>query len=415
MPTAISVVFFQTNKKTTRNTCNVILNVSFVCHQFDYAFLQGMPLHFGSQSLSPVQDGSDVLQFQRFRVFHPLPKQAHHGILKTLWDKRVQWNQGLNARRTKQLLQAFLDQDVRLGIPSQALPLPATAPRPAVTAAPAAVAAAATLPVLPAASSAAAAPTTATATPATAAAAKPSLAAAPASPARTPTTAADTATTAEAGAQPQAKAGGVSPAVSGAVVAGRATASAQSPHASPARPGTLDSSNTVHLPSPATTPVNKPMHQRKGQRAAANRKLALSSSPGHAETAPPAVIPRPDFTPLTPTSTQDQSEALHAIPGFDDVPLEAFQLQSGELDHMPGDDLSDLPDLPPLHLSKAQHRSVRTDDGEEVHVLVSPVRSQGGDDSPSSPSRLPDSVLKAMCNMGKAFLSRYAISLLLNM
>jgi len=412
VPTAISVVFFQTNKKTTRNTCNVILNVSFVCHQFDYAFLQGMPLHFGSQSLSPVQDGSDVLQFQRFRVFHPLPKQAHHGILKTLWDKRVQWNQGLNARRTKQLLQAFLDQDVRLGIPSQALPLPATAPRPAVTAAPAAVAAAATLPVLPAASSAAAAPTTATATPATAAAAKPSLAAAPASPARTPTTAADTATTAEAGAQPQAKAGGVSPAVSGAVVAGRATASAQSPHASPARPGTLDSSNTVHLPSPATTPVNKPMHQRKGQRAAANRKLALSSSPGHAETAPPAVTPRPDFTPLTPTSTQDQSEALH---GFDDVPLEAFQLQSGELDHMPGDDLSDLPDLPPLHLSKAQHRSVRTDDGEEVHVLVSPVRSQGGDDSPSSPSRLPDSVLKAMCNMGKAFLSRYSISLLLNM
>ena len=53
-------------------------------------------------------------------------------------------------------------------------------------------------------------------------------------------------------------------------------------------------------------------------------------------------------------------------------------------------------------------RSVRTDDGEEVHVLVSPVRSQGGDDSPSSPSRLPDSVLKAMCNMGKAFLSRSA-------
>ena len=52
-------------------------------------------------------------------------------------------------------------------------------------------------------------------------------------------------------------------------------------------------------------------------------------------------------------------------------------------------------------------RSVRTDDGEEVHVLVSPVRSQGGDDSPSSPSRLPDSVLKAMCNMGKAFLSRW--------
>lgn len=53
-------------------------------------------------------------------------------------------------------------------------------------------------------------------------------------------------------------------------------------------------------------------------------------------------------------------------------------------------------------------RSVRTDDGEEMHVLVSPVRSQGGDDSPSSPSRLPDSVLKAMCNMGKAFLSRSA-------
>ncbi|KAL0044010.1 hypothetical protein WJX82_001910 [Trebouxia sp. C0006] len=251
------------------------------------------------------KDGSDVLQFQRFRVFHPLPKQAHHGILKTLWDKRVQWNQGLNARRTKQLLQAFLDQDVRLGIPS------------------------------------------------------------------------------------------------------RASASAQNPHASPVRSGTLDSSNTAHIPSPATTPVSKPMHQKKGQRAAASRKLALSSSPGQAETAPPAVTPRPDFTPLTPTSTQDQSDALHAIPGFDDVPLEAFQLQSGDLDHMPGDDLSDLPDLPPLHLSKAQHRSVRTDDGEEVHVLVSPVRSQGGDDSPSSPSRLPDSVLKAMCNMGKAFLSRF--------
>ena len=57
----------------------------------------------------PPQDGSDVLQFQRFRVFHPLPKQAHHGILKTLWDKRVQWNQGLNARRTKQLLQVSTD------------------------------------------------------------------------------------------------------------------------------------------------------------------------------------------------------------------------------------------------------------------------------------------------------------------
>jgi hypothetical protein len=361
--------------------------------------------------LSLMQDGSDVLQFQRFRVFHPLPKQAHHGILKTLWDKRVQWNQGLNARRTKQLLQAFLDQDVRLGIPSQAR---ATAPRPAVTAAPTAAAAAATLPVLPAASSAAAAPTTAAAAPATAAAAKPSLAAAPASPARTPTTAADTATTAEAAAQPQAKAGALSPAVGGATVAGRASASAQSPHASPVRSGTLDSSNTAHIPSPATTPVSKPMHQKKGQRAAASRKLALSSSPGQAETAPPAVTPRPDFTPLTPTSTQDQSDALHAIPGFDDVPLEAFQLQSGDLDHMPGDDLSDLPDLPPLHLSKAQHRSVRTDDGEEVHVLVSPVRSQGGDDSPSSPSRLPDSVLKAMCNMGKAFLSRYGVVLLLH-
>ena len=355
--------------------------------------------------LLPVQDGSDVLQFQRFRVFHPLPKQAHHGILKTLWDKRVQWNQGLNARRTKQLLQAFLDQDVRLGIPSQALPLPATAPRPAVAAAPATVAAAATLPVLPAASSAASAP-------ATAAAPKPSLAAAPASPARTTPTAAHAATTAEAAAQPQAKAGGLLPAVGGAAVAGSGPASAQSPHALPARSGTLDSSNTVHIPSPATTPVSKPMHQRKGQRAAASRKLALSSSPGQAETAPITAHPRPDFTPLTPTSTQDQSEALHAIPGFDDVPLEAFQLQSGELDHMPADDLSDLPDLPPLHLSKAQHRSVRTDDGEEVHVLVSPVRSQGGDDSPSSPSRLPDSVLKAMCNMGKAFLSRYAVFLL---
>ena len=315
----------------------------------------------------------------------------------------MQWNQGLNARRTKQLLQAFLDQDVRLGIPSQALPLPATAPRPAVAAAPATVAAAATLPVLPAASSAASAP-------ATAAAPKPSLAAAPASPARTTPTAADAATTAAA--QPQAKAGGLLTAVGGAAVAGRAPASAQSPHALPARSGTLDSSDTVQIPSPATTPVSKPMHQRKGQRAAASRKLALSSSPGQAETAPPTAHPRPDFTPLTPTSTQDQSEALHAIPGFDDVPLEAFQLQSGELDHMPADDLSDLPDLPPLHLSKAQHRSVRTDDGEEVHVLVSPVRSQGGDDSPSSPSRLPDSVLKAMCNMGKAFLSRYGVFLL---
>ncbi len=397
------------NSHTTRNICN--LADLFMYFQYIITLVLCCTRHASTvwvTILSLVQDGSDVLQFQRFRVFHPLPKQAHHGILKTLWDKRVQWNQGLNARRTKQLLQAFLDQDVRLGIPSQALPLPATAPRPAVTAAPAAAAAAATFPVLPAASSAAAAP-------ATAAAAKVSLAAAaPASPARTTTTAADTATTAEVATQPQAKAGALSPAVGGAAVAGRAPASAQSSYASPVRSGTLDSSNTVHIPSPATTPVSKPMHQRKGQRAAASRKLALSSSPGQAETALPTASPRPDFTPLTPTSTQDQSEALHAIPGFDDVPLEAFQLQSGDLDHMPGDDLSDLPDLPPLHLSKAQHRSVRTDDGEEVHVLVSPVRSQGGDDSPSSPSRLPDSVLKAMCNMGKAFLSRYGVFLLLH-
>ena len=347
-----------------------------------------------------LQDGSDVLQFQRFRVFHPLPKQAHHGILKTLWDKRVQWNQGLNARRTKQLLQAFLEQDVRLGIPSQALPLSATAPRPAVTAAPAstppAAAAVTAGPILPAAPTAAAAP-------ATAVAVKPSLAAAPASPVKPSTTAADGTSTAEVPAKPQ-----VDPlqadAVAAAAVTSRVSPSAQSPSVSPAKPSIADTAS-VPVSSPATTPVSKPMHQRKGQRAAASRKLALSR-PGSLEAALPPATPHPDFTPLTPTSSQGpHPEAVHAVPGIADAPLGAFELQSGQLDEMPGDD---LPDLPPLHLSKAQHRSVRTDDGEEVHVLVSPVRSQGGgDDSPSSPSRLPDSVLKAMCNMGKAFLSRY--------
>ena len=349
-----------------------------------------------------VQDGSDVLQFQRFRVFHPLPKQAHHGILKTLWDKRVQWNQGLNARRTKQLLQAFLEQDVRLGIPSQALPLSATAPRPAVTAAPAptaiAAAAATAGPTLPAASTAAAAPATATA-------AKPPLAAAPASPVRPTTTAADSASTAEETAKPQIAPGAQLQADAAAAAASTSKVNppAQSPAVSPAKPSIADSA-TVPLSSPATTPVSKPMHQRKGQKAAASRKLALSS-PGHRDPALPPATLHPDFTPLTPTSTQGpQPEAVHAVPGIADAPLGAFELQSGQLDEMPG---NDLPDLPPLHLSKAQHRSVRTDDGEEVHVLVSPVRSQGGgDDSPSSPSRLPDSVLKAMCNMGKAFLSR---------
>ena len=355
-----------------------------------------------------VQDGSDVLQFQRFRVFHPLPKQAHHGILKTLWDKRVQWNQGLNARRTKQLLQAFLDQDVRLGIPSQALPLPATAPRPAVTAAPAStsvvVSASTPVPALPAASTAVAAPAAAVARPApTAAAAKPATAAAAASPIRAAAVAAEVA---PASAVPSVQLQATAQDDVAAVVANQVNAAAQNAAASPSRTSIIDSAAAAPVvSSPLSTPVSKPMHQRKGrdQRAAAARKLALDPGAAPAAGTPSHASPQPDFTPLTPTSTAAQSDAMYAVPGSDNAPLEAFEMQPSELDHMAGDD---LPNLPPLHLSKAQHRSVRTDDGEEVHVLVSPVRSQGGDDSPSSPSRLPDSVLKAMCNMGKAFLSR---------
>lgn len=332
------------------------------------------------------QDGSDVLQFQRFRVFHPLPKQAHHGILKTLWDKRVQWNQGLNARRTKQLLQAFLDQDVRLGIPSQALPLPATAPRalplpataPAVTALPASSSASTALPAASAATSASAAATTP-------AAAK-----------------ASSAPSATAGAS---QANGVvlpqpqSDAQTSITGASRVAPSVHSPTSSPGKP-------LVSGPVGGSTPVAKQPHQRKARdpRAAANRKLALPSSEGQlaADPSEGAPHPQPDFTPLTPTSTADHPDAVHAVAGYDNPPTE---MPPSDVENMPGDV---LPSLPPLHLSKAQHRSVRTDDGEEVHVLVSPVRSQGGDDSPSSPSRLPDSVLKAMCNMGKAFLSRYS-------
>lgn len=147
-----------------------------------------------------------------------------------------------------------------------------------------------------------------------------------------------------------------------------------------------------------STPVAKQPHQRKPRdsKAAARRKLALPSGEG----APGGSTPPPDFTPLTPTP--DQSDAVHA--GYDNNNPSAEGVSTSMREDLHRDG---MPSLPPLHLSKAQHRSVRTDDGEEVHMLVSPVRSQGGDDSPSSPSRLPDSVLKAMCNMGKAFLSRY--------
>ena len=312
-----------------------------------------------------LQDGSDVLQFQRFRVFHPLPKQAHHGILKTLWDKRVQWNQGLNARRTKQLLQAFLDQDVRLGIPSQALPLPATAPRPAVSALPA----------------------TSAATPASAAAKTSS------SPSVTVSSVAPPAD--EVASLPQ------SDAQTTTTGASRVASSVHSPVSSPGKP--LAPGGSVG----GSTPVAKQPHQRKARdpEAAANRKLALPSSEGQSAADPSEGAPhlQPDFHPLTPTSTADHHDAVHAVAGHDNPPATSSEMPPSDVEQMPGEV---LPSLPPLHLSKAQHRSVRTDDGEEVHVLVSPVRSQGGDDSPSSPSRLPDSVLKAMCNMGKAFLSR---------
>lgn len=315
-----------------------------------------------------------MLQFQRFRVFHPLPKQAHHGILKTLWDKRVQWNQGLNARRTKQLLQAFLDQDVRLGIPSQALPLPATAPRPA----PSAVHA-------PSASSTAAA-----------AASAPSTAAAPttAVPPK-PSSASPSAPLPADGAAPQPQ----SDAQTAANAVSRGAGSVHNPPASPGKP--VNSGASVG----GSTPVAKQPHQRKPRdsKAAARRKLALPSGEGpQTSDGGAGTTPQPDFTPLTPTP--DQSDAVHAAAGSDNPLASSYETMPASGGDVPG---GGMPSLPPLHLSKAQHRSVRTDDGEEVHVLVSPVRSQGGDDSPSSPSRLPDSVLKAMCNMGKAFLSRY--------
>ena len=329
-----------------------------------------------------LQDGSDVLQFQRFRVFHPLPKQAHHGILKTLWDKRVQWNQGLNARRTKQLLQAFLDQDVRLGIPSQALPLPATAPRPAVTA-------------LPASSSASTAlPAASAATPASACSAATTTAAAKTSSAASATAPAD-GIASQAESDTQTTTSGAS----------RVASSVHSPASSPGKPLALGGSVG------GSTPVAKQPHQRKARdpKAAANRKLSLPSDDGQpaADPSEGAPHPQPDFTPLTPTSTADHSDAVHAVAGFDNPPATSSEMPPSDVEHMQGEV---LPSLPPLHLSKAQHRSVRTDDGEEVHVLVSPVRSQGGDELPSSPSRLPDSVLKAMCNMGKAFLSRYSVT-----
>lgn len=336
-----------------------------------------------------MQDGSDVLQFQRFRVFHPLPKQAHHGILKTLWDKRVQWNQGLNARRTKQLLQAFLDQDVRLGIPSQALPLPATAPRPAVTAPPASSSASTPAPSLPVASAATTAAPTAAAPPT--AVAKATAASAP--------TAAVFAAPSAAVVPPEPQ----GDAQTGTTQASRHTFTPHSPLRSPGKHTT-----SIGITG-GSTPVAKQMHQRKprDQKAAPNQKLAVPSSEGQQVTdpsvAPQSGTPQPDFTPLTPTSAADNSDAMQAALDYHDPLVEPYEMPLCDLDESAG---ADLPNLPSLHLSKAQHRSVRTDDGEEVHVLVSPVRSQTGDESPSSPSRLPDSVLKAMCNMGKAFLSR---------
>lgn len=318
--------------------------------------------------LLALQDGSDVLQFQRFRVFHPLPKQAHHGILKTLWDKRVQWNQGLNARRTKQLLQAFLDQDVRLGIPSQALPLPVTAPRPAVTAAVPPTPVAATAPV-PA--SAMSDPSVVSRTsPATSAATSPAKAAAAA-------TAGGTAASAAAEVVSQTMAEVVAEAKRDPSPA--KAAAAQSKGSARTRPWIRPRhrdphshlSNTNTAAPLASTPVSNPVHEGKGHalHAMSPTQGQLEPSQGLNETAPArsqeqteSVLSQPaspaqlsdsaDFDSGTPATTSSQSDATN-FESFDMSQAAGADQYGDGLGQM-GEDV--LPNLPPLHLSKAQHR-----------------------------------------------------------
>lgn len=309
-----------------------------------------------------LQDGSDVLQFQRFRIFHPLPKQAHHGILKTLWDKRVQWNQGLNARRTKQLLQAFLDQDVRLGIPNQALPLPATAPRPAVTAAPLPTPTSATATV--ASTSVSDLPVGARITPTTSATVSPAKAAAGVG-------AAESAIGVSTAPQAQAAAKAESSPVKAAAAQSKGSARTQPwlrPRHKKLHTPPSDASAAAPL---ASTPVSNPVHEGKGHAGHAlhANQGQVEGSQGQMETAPAsgpeqaesALSPPPspaqhsdsaDFDSGTPATTSSQSDATN-FESFDlsqAASVEQFGDGAGAL----GEDV--LPNLPPLHLSKAQHR-----------------------------------------------------------
>ena len=308
-----------------------------------------------------------MLQFQRFRVFHPLPKQAHHGILKTLWDKRVQWNQGLNARRTKQLLQAFLDQDVRLGVPSQALPLPATAPRPAVTAAPATAPAVAAAPV----------PTPAPLADASAVSRTTPVASATTSPAKAPaaapagaTVAADAAETLAEQLQADAGASAKDLSSSAKAAAAQSKGSARTqPWLRPRhkRPHTHASDNPAAAAPVASTPVSNPAHEGKGH---AGHAVASNSSQEQPEVVPVSspqqgelAMSQPaspaqhsdsaDFDSGTPATTSSQSDATN---------FESFDLSQAAGGDQFGEGMGEdiLPNLPPLHLSKAQHRCVVT-------------------------------------------------------
>ena len=323
-----------------------------------------------------------MLQFQRFRVFHPLPKQAHHGILKTLWDKRVQWNQGLNARRTKQLLQAFLDQDVRLGVPSQALPLPVTAPRPAVSPAVPPTPVATTAPV----------PTSAMSDPAVVSRTSPAASAAT-SPAKAAAAATAGGTAAPAAAEvlsqtmvevvAQAK-GDSSPAK---VAAAQGKGSARTrPWIRPRhREPHSHLSNTKTAAPLASTPVSNPVHVGKGHalHAVTASQGQLESSPGLTETAPASsqeqaesVLSQPaspaqlsdsaDFDSGTPATTSSQSDATN---------FESFDMSQAASAEQLGDGLGQmvedvLPNLPPLHLSKAQHRCVLLKAFSLIHLSL---------------------------------------------
>lgn len=322
-----------------------------------------------------------MLQFQRFRVFHPLPKQAHHGILKTLWDKRVQWNQGLNARRTKQLLQAFLDQDVRLGVPSQALPLPATAPRPAVTAASAAATSAATVPVAaptPAAMDIAAVPRAAAAAASTNAASPAKAVASPVHSTALPAAVAPAAqNTAEALAHThvQTHVGGESPAKG---LAG-----------SPARAGPGQSKGSARTQPWIRPKHKKPLTDRQTDAAgvvaspSVHDPLQGNTEQGSLETAPASLVTTQEQSGAAPVESQAESAALSqptspdqhsdsaefdsSTPATTSSQSDATNFESldvsqaGGVEGSPGEGLGAmaddvLPSLPPLHLSKAQHR-----------------------------------------------------------